>query len=508
MRTLLGVDVGTSSVKAVLYNPQTGKVAGAAAQEYPLHKPAPNYAEHEPEDWWSAAVGAVRAVMTSTPGAQVAGIGLCGQMHGTAFLDRAGASIRPAIIWADQRSGAECQELIDQIGAGPFSSVTGTLPAAGFAAPTLLWLRKHEPRTLDRTQMLLMPKDYVRFRMTDTMATDASDAAATALFDVSIKAWSPEIVNAVGISRSILPPIRDSASVVGELTKTAAEALGLPAGIPVVTGCADQPAQAFTNGLIRTGTASVTVGSGGQVFVPVVPDMESNVLFRLPTDPRVHVFNHALPGMWYVLGATLSAGLSLRWLRSLLGRSGDGKEAYAQFSHEAGDVSPGANGLIFLPYLAGERTPHMDSHARATFVGLSYHHERGHLARAVMEGVAFSLREALSISTAIGGAAKTVIAAGGAMESTVWRQIMADVLGIPLYQTGISETTGVGAALLAALGTGMYEEYADACALTSQSIHVTEPIPANQARYDALFVRYQGLYAKLREDFHALADEE
>ncbi|MBL8134862.1 MAG: xylulokinase [Anaerolineae bacterium] len=506
MRTLLGIDVGTSSVKAVLFNPDVGKIEAAAAQEYPLHKPAPGYAEHQPDDWWQAAAAAVKAALASTPEAEVKAIGLCGQMHGTAFLDRAGDSIRPAIIWADQRSGEECSELLDLIGAGRFSSITGTLPAAGFAAPTLLWLRKHEPATLDHTHMLLLPKDYVRYQLTDELGTDASDAAATALFDISIKAWSPEIVQTVGISRSILPPIHDSSAVVGRLTKAAAATLGLSAGVPVVTGCADQPAQALTNGLIKPGRASVTVGSGGQVFVPVAPDHVAGLSFRLPTDPRVHVFNHALPSLWYVLGATLTAGLSLRWLRGLLGKTAEGSEAYAQFSREAAETAPGADGLLFLPYLTGERTPHMDSRARGSFVGLSYHHERGHLARAVMEGVAFSLHEALNISIAIGGSVETVVAAGGAMDSPVWRQIMADVLGIPLNRTGFSETTGIGAALLAGVGCGIYSTYGEACALTSRTVQVTEPNPAHRARYDALFARYQGLYPKLRDDFHALSD--
>lgn len=503
MTLLLGIDIGTSSVKAVLFDPDSASLVASANQEYPLHKPVPDRAEQAPEDWWSASVEVVRTVIAKIGRTDVAGISLCGQMHGVAFLDRSLQSVRPAIIWADQRSANECAVLIESVGATNYTAIAGTLPAAGFAAPTFLWLSRHEPQTIERTHIVLPPKDYVRFRLTGELASDPSDAAATALFDVSIKAWSPEIVAAVGIPRSILPPILDSAAVSGNLTAEAAEALGLSAGIPVITGCADQPAQALTNGLIERGKASVTVGSGGQVFVPVIPSSDDGQ-FRLNTDPRVHVFNHALPGMWYVLGATLTAGLSLRWLRGVIGAAED-KGAYERFSVEAAAVPLGANGLIFLPYLSGERTPHFDPVARGAFIGLSYHHERGHLARAVMEGVAFSLREALNISMEIGGSVESLIAAGGAMDSPVWRQIMADVLGIPLNQTGLTETTGIGATLLAGIGAGVFQNVADACDRTSKTIQTTEPNPANRSRYDELFAEYSTLYPKLRRDFHRLA---
>ncbi|MDZ4768129.1 MAG: xylulokinase [Chloroflexota bacterium] len=502
MPLLLGIDIGTSSIKAILFQSETAAIVASAGHEYPTHRPAADRAEQDPADWWTGVVEVVSKVTADARTDEIAGIGLCGHMHGVAFLDRVGRAVRPAIIWADQRSGTECHDLIDQIGAERFASIAGTLPAAGFAAPSLLWLNRHEPRTLERTATLLPPKDSVRFMMTGEIATDASDAAATALFDVSVKSWSPEIVNAVGVARSMLPPIRDSASICGSLTRAAAEQLGLPIGIPVVTGCADQPAQAFANGLIATGKASVTVGSGGQIFVPVMP-VQEGARFHLPTDPRVHVFNHALPGMWYVLGATLSAGLSMRWLRDLMGMTADA-DAYARFSDEASAIPPGAGGLLFLPYLTGERTPHFDPGARGAFIGLSASHTRGHLARAIMEGVAFSLREALTIGMNIGGSVSSVIAAGGAMDSPTWRQIVADVLGLPLRQTGLSETTAIGAALLAGVGVGVYDTYTEACTRTSRAVRITEPNDAAHARYNAIYPVYLGLYGRLREDMHAL----
>lgn len=504
MPLVLGIDIGTSSVKAVVFNTDLASIASSAGFEYPLHRPAPGYAEQEPSDWWNAVAQSVRAAISPVNASAIVAIGLTGHMHAFALLDRGGRAVRPAIIWADQRSAAECASLIDTVGAKNYAAITGTLPAAGFAAPTLLWLNRHEPQTLARTAMLLPPKDTVRFMLTGEAATDPSDAAATGMFDVSLKMWSPEIVNAVGLSRSLMPAIRDSASISGTLRPAIASLLGLPPAIPVITGCADQPAQAIANGLIQPGRVSITVGSGGQVFVPVAPATEE-IGFRLPTDPRVHVFNHAVPGTWYVLGATLSAGLSLRWLREVMHLSEDGADAYSLFSAEAAEVPPGANGLIFLPYLAGERTPHFDTAARGAFIGLTASHGRGHLARAVMEGVAYSLREALAIGTGIGGAPQSIIAAGGAMGRPVWRQIMADVLGQPLRQTGFEETSALGAALLAGVGAGIYDTFGEASTRTSRAVSVTEPNMANHARYNLLYAHYVGMYHKLRADMHALA---
>jgi xylulokinase len=505
MTYLLGIDLGTSSVKAILFDARRGTVTRRAACEYPTYRPAPDQAEHDPADWWGAAVQAVRLALGDLPSDAIHAIGLCGHMHGAAFLDRAGRSVRPAIIWADGRSSAECAALTASMGADRYAGISGTLPAAGFAAPTLMWLNAHEPRTLSKTAVILPPKDALRYMLTGEIATDPSDAAATGLFDVSIKSWSPEIVGAVGIGRGLLPPVRDSAAVAGALTAQAAAALGIASGTPVVIGCADQPAQAFANGIIQKGRVSLTIGSGGQVFAPLAvhEDMEGSD-FRLPVDARVHIFNHAVPGMWYALGATLSAGLSLRWLRDLLNMTDD-PDAYARLSAEAADIAPGAGGLLFLPYLTGERTPHFDPAARGAFIGLRASHTRGHLARAIMEGVAFSMRQTLEIATSVSGAAETVIAAGGAMDSPVWRGIMTDVLGVPLRQTGLSDATGIGAALLAGVGTGIYETYNEACTRTSQPVRITEPNRSVQARYDALYARFVRLYDTLRDDMHALS---
>lgn len=499
MTLLLGIDIGTSSAKAVLFDADRAQVAAVAAREYPIHKPAPDRAEQDAEDWWRAAAEATREALERAGRRDVAGIGLSGQMHGGVLLDAEGAIVRPAIIWADQRTTAEVEAGLERVGARRHAEIAGTLPAAGFLGPTLLWLARHEPDSLRRAATVLMPKDYVRYRLTGDTTTDITDAAATALFDVARCDWSPLLMQAYEVPAGLLPPARGSAEIAGVLGAEAARALGLEPGIPVASGSADQPAQAIGNGVIAPGLASVTTGSGGQVFTPL---RFSGA--RAPSDPRLHVFNHAVPDTWYVLGAILSAGLSLRWLRGIIGLEGT-PGAYATFSAEAAGLSPGADGLLFLPYLAGERTPHMDPAARGAFIGLSYHHTRGHLARAVMEGVAFALRQALEISLALGGQVSTVIAAGGGADSDVWRQIQADIFGLPLQQTLLTEQAGVGAALLAGVGAGLYPSVEAACAAVVRYGPLTEPDAKRHGRYNALYQQFTELYPRLRDDFHRLA---
>jgi xylulokinase len=516
MSPLLGLDLGTSSIKAVLFDPQTAQTLAVAGYEYPIHRPAPDRAEQNPEEWWQATVAVVRQVITQTGRTDVAAISFSGQMHGTVLLDRAGVPLHPAIIWADQRSAAACATLTATLGPEGYAAVTGTLPAVGFQGPTLVWLAQNEPALLAHTHRVILPKDYLRLCLTGEIATEVSDAAGTGVFDITRQRWATEILTKVGLPETLFPPVLASTAVAGQLTAQAAEALGLVAGIPVVAGCADQPAQAIGNGLIAPGRAAVTTGSGGQVFVPIQAKSKELVGTKgtkgtkeslspsVPSDPRLHVFNHAVPHMWYVLGAILSAGLSLRWLRQITGLAGAG-DAYAMLSSEAATVPPGADGLLFLPYLSGERTPHMDPLARGGFIGLSSYHSRGHLARAVMEGVALALRQTLEISLGLGGQVETIIAAGGGAESAVWRQIQADVFGLPLQQSLLSEQAGVGAALLAGVGAGVYPDLATACRDVVRYGPLTEPEPARHARYNELYAHFTQLYPLLRQEFHWLA---
>jgi xylulokinase len=499
MSCLLGLDIGTSSVKAVLVDVEDARIRASAGAEHPIHHPQPGYAEQNPSDWWQATVRAVREALDKAGVDPVAvrGIGLCGQMHGTVCLDRAGEPLRPAIIWADGRSQAELAALLEQATPDQLARWAPGPPAAGFMALSLMWLARHEPRTLERTQTVLLPKDYLRLILTGESGTEASDAAATWLFDVRSGGWSDELIERCGLERRYLPAIARSTDVVGTLRREAGEALGLPPGLPVVAGCADQPAQALGHGLLDPGATLVTTGTGGQVF---------SVLAAPKADPhlRFHVFNHAAPGRWYALAAILAAGLSLRWLRDLLGLSAR-QDAYQYLSQLAHAVPPGAEGLLFLPYLAGERTPLMDPQASGVFVGLRLHHGAGHLARAVMEGVAFALASCLSLVSRLGDDEQTVIASGGGMSSPVWRQIQADVFDTPLWLARGGDHAPLGAALLAGVGSGQVESLAAGCARLPAPEVAVRPDPSAAAFYRSRLLLFQEVYRHLKDDMHRLA---
>ena len=497
---LLAIDIGTSSVKVILYDPDAARIITSAFREYPILQPVTGAAEQNPEDWWIATVAAVRqACAAGLAGQRVEGIGITGQMHGTVLLDAQDQPLRAAIIWADQRATNTCERMIEQIGSERFTRIAGTVPAVGFMGVTLTWLLEQDPASLDHAHTVLLPKDYVRLRMTGERATDVSDAASTALFDIAGRTWSTELLEQLGLPQHIFPQVLKSQALAGYLSSRAAAEFGLPVGIPVCAGCADQPAQALGNGLLDPGAASITIGTGGQVFQPL------QAVQPLPTDPRLHVFNHAAPDRYYVLGAILAGGLSLRWLRNLLGMAQQ-PNAYEVLSAAAAQIPPGAGGLIFLPYLVGERTPHMDARARGAFIGLTMKHDTGHLARAVMEGVAFALCQTLQISQSLSGTAERIVLSGGAAESPVWRQLQADIYGVPLQRSLMKEQTSVGAALLAGVATGTFASLEDACSSAVQLGDWIEPDMVYHARYQALFERFVALYPRLRADFHYLSE--
>jgi xylulokinase len=493
MKALLGIDLGTSSVKVVVSS-MKGAVEGLGNAEYPILTPQPGYAEQDATDWWNATVTAVRQALHRTPDAEILGIGFSGQMHGFVPMGADRQPERPAIIWADQRSAELLPEIQERTGTELLATTCGTAPAAGFMISTLYWLQKYEPTSLDRTATLLMPKDYVRFRLTNELGTDQSDAAATGIFNVAAHVWADEVMDRLGFPKSIFPDVYPSAQIVGNLCQSAATELGLPVGVPVTAGCADQPAQAVGNGLIDPPRGSVTIGTGGQVFAPLATPLFDSRL-------RLHTFCHAPETRWYLLGAMLSAGMALRWLRQTLGSD---RWSYAELDKTAAEVEPGAEGLVFLPYLVGERSPLMDPRAKGAFVGLTLRHGPGHMVRALLEGVAFAMRQIVDVMVDCGAPLDRLVASGNGLASPLWRQMVADVLNRPLYQgcdKHATERAGVGAALIAGIGIGAINGYSEAQRFAPKFDAETAPNPASAAIYEAYYRRVRDLYPRLQSWF-------
>jgi len=491
MKNMLGIDLGTSSVKAVVVN-EEGLPLGIGMQEYPIEIPKPEWAEQSPEVWWDSTVVAVQQAVRQAR-VSINAIGLSGQMHGLVLIGFDNRPVAPAIIWADQRSTREVEDMISLVGTNRLAAVAGTAPACGFMGPSLLWLKRHEPKRLERSLACLLPKDYIRLCLTGEVATEATDASSTALFDISRRLWSKEIIEALGLPDRIFPPVLRSSDVAGSLLKQAADELSLPAGIPVVAGCADQVAQAIGNGLVDPGEASITIGSGGQIFIPLEKPITDDQL-------RIHCFCHAPVDRWYLLGAMLTAGLSLHWFRDLLELKQD-DQAYSKLAGLAAKVQPGAGGLLFLPYLAGERSPVMDPKARGCFVGLALHHDRGYLARAILEGVAFAIRQILETTTALNVPIQRLLAAGKGLSSPIWRQILADILGRPLQRHSEAERTAIGAALVAGLGVNIYGSYSELKEIIRPATEITEPSRENLGLYEQRYGMYREIYPKMRDLF-------
>ncbi len=496
MSLFAGIDLGTSGLRAVLLD-EGGRVRGAATASYPLRTPAPGIAEQAPEDWWAALraalAGALRAA--SADAALVAALGLSGQMHGIVALDGAGAPLRPALIWADQRGAEEVARIEALVAREELLAVAGSRASVGFSAPKILWLRHHEPEIFARCRLLLLPKDYLGLRLTGLPASEPTDASATLLFDQARRDWSDALLERLRIPRALLPPLLPSLAARGPLLPGPAAELGLPPGIPVMAGAGDTPCQAAAYGGLRPGAVLATLSSGGQLLAPTDTPL---------TDPqgRIHTLCHVAPQRWYLLGAMQAAGLGLRWLRDLLGDAAP--LAYETLLEEAAAVPPGADGLFFLPYLLGERTPHMDNSARAAFVGLTLHHGRAALVRAVLEGVAFAFRDGLEVFRGLGQRADSLRLGGGGSRSPLWCQIMADVLGAPVELTDAQHGAALGAALIAGVGVGAFSDLEHAAAQAVRLTATLVPDPARAARYDALYPLFQGLYPSLRAHFAAL----
>ncbi len=505
MSYLLGIDIGTSGAKALLIDAE-GAVIASATEEYPLYTPRPLWAEQDPEDWWRATVGAIRTVLerSGVHAEDVAGLGLTGQMHGMVALDADGHVLRPCIMWNDQRTALQCAEIMDTVGRERFLALTGNLALPGFTAPKILWVRENEPEVYRRIAKVLLPKDYIRYRLTGDYATEVSDASGTVLFDVAHRRWSLEVLEALDIPPSWMPNSYESPQVTGTVSETAARETGLRPGLPVAGGGGDQAAQAVGSGIVREGVISVTVGTSGVVFA-ATDEM------KLDPQARLHSFCHAVPGRWHVMGVMLSAGGSLRWLRDTIagperevGRL-SGVDPYEIMIAEAAQVPAGSEGLLFLPYLTGERTPYADPNARGAFVGLTLRHGKGAMVRAVLEGVAYGLRDSLELLRALHIPIRQVRASGGGARSTLWRQIMANIFGTELVTINITEGAAYGAALLAGVGAGVYKDVFEATERTIRVVDRVEPVADEVAIYDGYYQDYRALYGQLKPTFDSVA---
>jgi xylulokinase len=489
---VLGIDVSTTATKAVLID-ESGAVRGVGASEYGYEVPQPLWSEQEPRLWWDGAVAAIRSVLASTgvAGDHVAAVGLTGQMHGAVLLDEAGDVLRPAILWNDQRTGAECDVIRFAVGPEQLISITGNDALTGFTAPKLVWVRDHEPDVWSRVAHVLLPKDYLRYRLTGDYALDKADGSGTILFDLAARDWSGEVLGTLEIDPAWMPPTYEGPTVTGSIAAEAAAATGLRAGTPVVAGGGDQAANAVGVGAVEEGTVALSLGTSGVIFATT-----NRPLFE--AGGRVHAFCHAVPDRWHMMSVMLSAAGSLRWFRDTLAPG----MQFADLVAPAADVAAGSDGLVFLPYLTGERSPHPDPRARGAFVGLTVAHDRRHMTRAVLEGVAFGLRDGLDLMVGAGMPAPNQIrASGGGIVSELWRQILADVLGAEIATVNTSEGAAYGAGLLAAVGAGWYPSVEAAAADLVSATPVAAPGP-DAARYgDALEV-YRGLYPALAPTFH------
>jgi xylulokinase len=469
-------------------------VVASHSHAHDLSTPRPLWSEQDPRQWWEATCISLRAVLHHVSPGDIAAVGLTGQMHGLTLLDAHDQPIRPAILWNDGRSGPQCTAVTEQVGAAWLYQHIGSIMLPGFTAPKIRWVRENEPEIYRQAACVLLPKDYVRLLLTGAHVTDVSDGSGFGLMDIGRRAWSDTMLAAFDIPRAWLPELCESPEVCAQISAAGAAATGLRVGTPVVGGAGDQPATAIGSGILARGQTSITVGTSGVVFT-------ANDQYQPEPEGRLHTFCHAVPGYWFHMGVMLSAAGGMRWLRDVLSPD----MSYAELSERAAQAPRGSAGLLFAPYLTGERHPHPDPLARGGFVGLTLRSELSHLARAVMEGVAFGLRDSFEILDAMGVAIREVHASGGGARSPLWRQIQADVTGREHVTINIDEGPAFGVALLAGVGTGVWGSVAEACRATIKTVDRSAPDPAARAVYDRLYPIYRALYPALRDPFRQIA---
>jgi xylulokinase len=491
---LLGIDVGTGGSRAVLIDTAGRIVAAATVEHEPFASPQTGWAEQDPRDWWRASVAAIRSVISSdnVNAEEIGAIGLSGQMHGSVLLDESGEVLRPAIIWCDQRSDAQCQKLTRDIGATRLIELTCNPALTGFTLPKMLWVRDHQPELWQRVDCVLLPKDYVRYRLSGDKATDVADASGTLLLNVAARKWSDEMLAATNISVNLLPRVYESQEITGSVSQAAAAETGLRPGTPIVGGAGDQAAGAVGVGIVRPGTVSATIGTSGVVFAATnAPSLDPH--------GRIHTFCHAVPGRWHVMGVTQGAGLSLRWFRDQFGVRSHSGDPYDSLTAEATSVPAGSNDLLWAPYLMGERTPHLDPNARAALVGLTASHTRAHIIRAIMEGVAFSLRDSFEIFKEMNVPVETIRLGGGGARSELWRQIQADIYGREVETVEAEEGAAYGVALLAGVAAGAWSSVDAACDDVVRTRARVKPDPSAVDLLDRQYKSFRALYPALKE---------
>jgi xylulokinase len=493
-KKFLGIDVGTGGTRAVLVDAQGRVIIAATAEHAAMQSPQIGWAEQSPEDWWKAACLAIKVCLerSSTSSAEITGIGLTGQMHGLVLLDAEDKVVRPALLWCDQRTQVECREITQTVGAERLIELTANPALTGFTLPKIWWVQKHEPQLWARVRSVMLPKDYVRFRLSGTRAIDVADASGTLMFDVVHRKWSEPMLEISAVDEALLPKVFESPEISGEVNAEGAGASGLWPGIPIVAGAGDQAAGAVGMGIVKPGAVSATIGTSGVVFAATSRPV-------LEPKGRIHTFCHAIPERWHVMGVTQGAGLSLRWFRDQFGAGkDDGRDPYERLTDEAGQTPPGADGLLWAPYLMGERTPHLDPKARGALVGITAQHTSGHVIRAIMEGVAFSLRDSLTLFKEIGVPIESIRLGGGGARSPLWQQIQADTYGIPVELIEADEGAAYGAALLAGVGVGHWPSVDAACEAAVRVKRRVEPNPRVAARMNEQYAEYRKLYPALK----------
>lgn len=505
MAYIIGVDIGTSGTKTVLFD-EKGTVIASATVEYPMYQPQNGYAEQEPTDWANATITTIKAVMSKSGvnKTDVKGIGLSGQMHGLVMLDKNNDVIRKSIIWCDQRTAKECQEITIKVGAERLIEITANPALTGFTASKIMWVKNNEPENYNKCAHILLPKDYVRLILTGEYATEVSDASGMQLLDITKRQWSDEILSKLGIDKALLGKVYESPEITGTITKKIAELTGLAEGTIVVGGAGDNAAAAVGTGVVTDGKAFTTIGTSGVVFAHT-----SNI--SIDSRGRVHTFCCAVPNCWHVMGVTQGAGLSLKWFRDNFSNAEKetaklmGVDEYYLMDKEAETVQIGANRMLYLPYLMGERTPHLDPNARGVFFGLSAMHTKKDMLRAVMEGVSYSLRDCVEVFKEMNISVSDMMACGGGGSSSLWRQMLADLYACPVKTVASKEGPALGVALLAAVGAGIYSSVPQACEAVITTDKVQNPIIENIPEYEKYYKMYAEIYPALKSSFSKLA---